>query len=378
MQFDSATDANRKSGEAPNSTPTGSRMKRDFSQPAKWNGTMKVLVTGSTGHLGEALVRTLQDLQHEVVGLDILGSPFTTDVGSIADRSCVQRCMRGVQAVFHAATLHKPHVATHRRQEFVDTNVSGTLNLLEEAAAAGVESFVYTSTTSVFGDALAPPDEAPAAWITEDVTPVPKNIYGVTKAAAEDLCELFHRNQRLCCIVLRTSRFFPEEDDNPEIRNHYCDTNAKVNEYLYRRVDIEDVVSAHLLAAEQAGALGFRKYIISATTPFHLSDLAALRVDAPSVVRHRVPEYEAEYERRQWKMFPGIDRVYVNERARKELGWRPRHDFHAMIDGLKRGDDMRSPLAQLVGSKGYHAEVFADGPFPVEESGGRRRIAVKA
>jgi UDP-glucose 4-epimerase len=328
---------------------------------------MKILVTGSAGHLGEALVRSLLDLHYQVVELDILASPFTTNVGSIADRSCVQRCMKGVQAVFHAATLHKPHVATHHRQEFVDTNITGTLNLLEEAVAGSVESFVYTSTTSVFGDALVPPEEAPAAWITEEITPVPKNIYGVTKAAAEDLCELFHRNQSLACIVLRTSRFFPEEDDNPQVRNSYCDANAKANEYLYRRVDIEDVVSAHLLAAKHAPAAGFRKYIISATTPFRPSDLAQLREDATEAVRRRVPDYEAEYDRRQWKMFPSIDRVYVNERARNELGWLPRYDFHSIIDGLKRGNDVRSPLAQLVGSKGYHAQVFADGPFPVEE-----------
>jgi UDP-glucose 4-epimerase len=338
---------------------------------------MKVLVTGSAGHLGEALVRSLQDLQHEVVGLDTLASPFTTHVGSIADRGCVQRCMKGVQAVFHPATLHKPHVATHRRQEFVDTNITGTLNLLEEAVAARVESFVYTSTTSVFGDALAPPEEAPAAWITEEVAPVPKNIYGVSKAAAEDLCELFHRNQNLACIVLRTSRFFPEEDDSLLVRNGYSDANAKANEFLYRRVDIEDVVSAHLLAARHAAAIGFRKYIISATTPFRPSDLAELRVDAARVVRQRVPEYEAEYDRRHWKMFPSIDRVYVNERARNELGWMPRYDFHSIIDRLKRDAEVRSPLAQLVGSKGYHSQVFADGPFPVEESAMPRRTRTK-
>jgi UDP-glucose 4-epimerase len=327
---------------------------------------MKVLVTGSAGHLGEALVRTLRDLQYEVVGLDILESPFVTHVGSICDRSCVRRSMRGVQAVFHAATLHKPHVATHSRQDFVDTNVSGTLNLLEEAVAANVESFVYTSTTSVFGEALVPPPEAPAAWITEDVTPVPKNIYGVTKAAAEDLCELFHRNHGLACLVLRTSRFFPEEDDKKAVRENYSDSNAKANEYLYRRVDIEDVVSAHLLAAEQADAIGFRKYIISATTPFRPEDLADLRTDAPRIVQQCVPEYEAEYERRRWKLFPSIDRVYVNERARNELGWLPRYDFNFVIDRLKAGDDLRSPLARLVGSKGYHGQVFADGPYPVE------------
>lgn len=326
---------------------------------------MRVLVTGSAGHLGEALVRILRDLNHDVVGLDILESPFTTHVGSITDRSRVRRCMNGVQTVLHAATLHKPHVGTHSRQEFVDVNVTGTLNLLEESVAAGIESFVYTSTTSVFGDALIPPQGAPAAWITEDVTSVPKNIYGVTKAAAEDLCQLFHRNQRLPCIVLRTSRFFPEEDDNAKVRAAYSDANAKANEFLYRRVEIEDVVSAHLLAIERAPAIGFRKYIISATTPFLPGDLAELRIDAPQVVRQRVPDYEAEYHRRGWKMFPSIDRVYVNERAGRELGWKPRYDFRHVIDRLKAGDDLRSPLAQLIGSKGYHSKTFSDGPYPI-------------
>jgi UDP-glucose 4-epimerase len=350
-------------------------MKRGFSQPMKRELSMKVLVTGSAGHLGEALVRTLLDLQHEVVGLDLLASPFTTCVGSIADRSCVRRAMRGVQVVLHAATLHKPHVATHRRQDFVDTNITGTLNLLEEARATKVESFIYTSTTSVFGDALVPPEGDPAAWITEEVTPVPKNIYGVTKEAAEDLCALFHRNHGLACIVLRTSRFFPEEDDSRQVRNSYCDENVKATEFLYRRVDIEDVVSAHLLAAKHAREIGFRKYIISASTPFQTEDLARVRVDAPAVVRQRVPEYEAEYARRRWKMVPSIDRVYVNERARHELGWAPRYDFASVIRGLKNGKSVRSPLAELVGSKGYHAEVFADGPFPVEEAGRSRSAA---
>jgi UDP-glucose 4-epimerase len=319
---------------------------------------MKVLVTGSSGHLGEALVRTLRDRQYQVVSLDILESPFTTHIGSITDRGWVRRCMSGVQSVFHAAT--------HSRQDFIDTNVSGTLHLLEEAASAGVESFIYTSTTSVFGNALAPPPEAPAAWITEEVRPVPRNIYGVTKAAAEDLCELFFRNHGLPCVVLRTSRFFPEEDDNRTVRQEYSGANAKANEYLYRRVDLEDVVSAHLLAAERAPNIGFRKYIISATTPFLPEDLAGLRSNARDVLRLRVPEYEVEYARRQWKAFPGIDRVYVNDRARDELGWQPQYDFQSVLQRLQAGDDMRSALARLVGSKGYHAQVFSEGPYPVE------------
>ena len=156
---------------------------------------MRILVTGSAGHLGEALVRTLRNTGNDVIGMDILSSPFTTHVANIAHRDQVRECIKGVHAVFHAATLHKPHVSTHSKQTFVDTNITGTLNLLEEATAAGGRSFIFTSTTSAFGDALTPPRDAPAAWITEDVRPVPKNIYGVTKTAAEDLCELFHRNQ---------------------------------------------------------------------------------------------------------------------------------------------------------------------------------------
>ncbi|WP_024517447.1 NAD(P)-dependent oxidoreductase [Bradyrhizobium sp. Tv2a-2] len=326
---------------------------------------MTFLVTGSSGHLGEALVRTLKARGHEVVGIDNRAAAFTQRIGSITDRGFVRSCMRGVTAVLHAATLHKPHVATHSRQDFVDVNVTGTLHLLEEAAAAKVAAFVYTSTTSVFGDALVPPPGAPAAWVTEEVTSVPKNIYGVTKAAAEDLCQLFARNHALATIVLRTSRFFPEEDDNAAVRATFGGDNAKVNEFLYRRVDIEDVVEAHLLAAARAPLAGFAKYIISATTPFSHDDLAELRDRATQVVRRRVPAFEREYAKRGWTMIDSIDRVYVNEKARTELGWQPRHDFGTLIDRLRAGGDIMSPLARAVGSKGYHDRTFSDGPYPV-------------
>src|SRR5258707_2003124 len=255
---------------------------------------MRVLVTGSSGHLGEALVRTLRRLNHEVVRIDLLESPFTTCTGSITERGLVQSCRPGVQVVFQAATLHKPHVVTHSRKDFIDTNITGTLHLLEEAVTAGVESFVFTSTTSVFGDALAPPAGAPAAWVTEEIGPVPKNIYGVTKAAAEDLCQLFYRNQRLACVILRTSRFFPEPDDDKSVRAAFADENQKVYEYLFRRVDLEDVVSAHLLAAELGAQIGFGRYIISATTPFSTRDITALVLDASSLGKRYAPDFVGE------------------------------------------------------------------------------------
>jgi UDP-glucose 4-epimerase len=329
---------------------------------------MTALVTGSAGHLGEALVRMLSQRGETARGLDILSSPFTSDVGSVVDRDFVRRSMRGVSYVLHAATLHKPHVATHDRREFVDVNITGTLILLEEAVSAGVKAFVFTSTTSVFGDALVPPEGEPAAWITEEVAPVPKNIYGVTKLAAENLCALMHRLHGMPVVVLRTSRFFPEDDDDRTMRSDYTGANAKANEMLFRRVDVEDAAAAHLLANERARDIGWGRYIISATTPFAREDARGLRRDAPSVVARRAPGYAEIYARLGWRMFPSIDRVYDNSLARSELGWRPRHDFGMVLERLRAGGAVESDLARAVGVKGYHAEAFADGPYPVVET----------
>ncbi|HYO97290.1 MAG TPA: hypothetical protein VER33_22420, partial [Polyangiaceae bacterium] len=145
-----------------------------------------------------------------------------------------------------------------------------------------------------------------------------------------------HRNQRLPCLVLRTSRFFPEEDDVVERRAGFDDANLKLNELVYRRVDIEDVVSALLLAMDKAPALGFGKLIITATTPFSREDAAELGLDAPAVLRRRVPGYEAIYARQGWKMLPALDRVYDNTRARNLLGWTPRYHFARAAQRVSR------------------------------------------
>ncbi|WBL79075.1 NAD(P)-dependent oxidoreductase [Bradyrhizobium xenonodulans] len=326
---------------------------------------MTILVTGSAGHLGEAILRTLRGRRSPVHGVDLTPSPFTDAVGSIVDPGFVRRQMDGVTAVIHTATLHKPHVGTHSKQDFVDTNVTGTLNLLEAAVAAGVKSFVFTSTTSAFGSQLRPEAGQAAVWVTEDLPPVPKNIYGTTKLMAETLCELFFRERSLRVVILRTSRFFPEDDDDPAMRSAYPLDNVQANELLYRRLDIADAVSAHLLAVECAPKIGFGRYIVSATSPFEQRHLAALARDAAGVVHELYPDCEELYAARGWRLFPEIDRVYVNARARRELGWRPEFDFAHALNCLRDGRDFRSALAREVGSKGYHDVVFDDGPYPV-------------
>lgn len=327
---------------------------------------MSVLVTGSAGHLGEAIVRRIRALGQVAVGTDKNSSPFTDRVGSICERRFVESCVRQANYVVHAATLHKPHVVTHGWQDFIDTNVTGTLNMLEAAVSAGVTSFVFISSTSTFGSAIKRNVPAAATWVTEEMTPSPKNIYGVTKLMAENLCELAHRKHRLALLVLRTSRFFPEEDDDPSMRRGFETANLQANELLYRRVDIADAVSAVLLALQKAPEIGFGRYIISATTPFTQADLVPLAGDATAVVRSRFPECKALFDARGWKLLPRIDRVYVNDRARAELGWNPRYDFGYVLDCLRADRDFRSPLALEVGSKGYHDRSFTEGPYPVE------------
>jgi len=326
---------------------------------------MTILVTGSAGHLGEAMVRRLREQGRAVRGVDIKPSAFTDHVGSIADEAFVSDAMAGATAVIHSATLHKPHVATHSKRQFVDTNVAGTVALLEAAVAHGVGAFVFTSTTSAFGAALSPAAGEPAAWIDEDVAPIPKNIYGATKIAAEGMCELVARKDGLPVLVLRTSRFFPEDDDNAGVRAEYRTANLQANELLYRRADIDDIVTAHLLAIDKAPALRFGRYIVSAPPPFTRADVTALRNDAPAVVRRLFPDVDALYAAQGWKLLPSLDRVYDSSRAVRDLGWRPMRDFAFVLDCLRRGKEFRSPMALTIGAKGYHDEVFEHGPYPV-------------
>lgn len=328
---------------------------------------MTILVTGSAGHLGEAVMRVLRASNRPSIGIDIKPSRFTDRVGSITDRNFLRSLFDGgIRSVIHAAALHKPHVVTHSHQDFVETNISGTLSLLEMSVKAGTESFVYTSTTSAFGSALSPAPGLPASWITEEVTPVPKNIYGTTKLGAEQLCELFARRRQLRVVILRTSRFFPEEDDSPAIRSRFSLENAQLNELLYRRVDLDDVVQAHLLAVERAPQLRFARFIVSAPSPFDRGDLEMLRRNPGSVIWRLFPEAEALYLRRGWSIFDEIDRVYVSSLALARLGWKPKWDFGQALRHLLNGADFRSPLAHAVGKKGYHDVLFRDGPYPVE------------
>ena len=326
----------------------------------------KVLITGSAGHLGEALAWTLSKHGVEYEGIDIKTSAYTTLQASITDAETVAKAMQGVDTVLHTATLHKPHVKTHTKQDFIDTNISGTHTLLNAAINAGVKRFIFTSTTSTFGHAMRPTEGEPAVWVDENLVPQQKNIYGATKLAAEGLCSLAHQDQGLNCLVLRTSRFFPEDDDSVAVRSKFSDENSKANEFLNRRAELSDIVEAHFCAANRAEEVGYGLYIISATSPFTREDLPQLNVDGPEVVAKYFPDYQAAYAAMGWSMFGKFDRVYDNSKARKELGWQPQYDFGTVLEAVRTTQTFpRHEITQFVGKKGYHDIVFEDGPFPV-------------
>ncbi|MER9054806.1 NAD(P)-dependent oxidoreductase [Mesorhizobium sp. M0910] len=214
---------------------------------------MRILLTGSSGWLGSALAPRLRALGHDVTGLDPVPSSETPIVGSVADRDLVMQAVEEnrIEAIIHSGALHKPDIERYRNEDFVETNVRGTLNLLDAAAAFAVQRFVFTSTTSLMiSEAIRAGftgGARKAAWLTEDMSPEPRNIYGVTKLAAEHLCRLYQLQFGLPSIVLRTARFFPEADDMAHVIEQ-SDANTKANELLFRRLTVEDAADAHIAA----------------------------------------------------------------------------------------------------------------------------------
>ena len=166
------------------------------------------------------------------------------------------------------------------------------------------------------------------------MTPLlPRNIYGVTKHAAEHLLPPVSSAPRLPVLILRTARFFPEEDDMADAISQ-SGPNTKANELLFRRLSVEDAAESHVVAIAKAPELGFDTFIISARTPFHRGDCQQLITDAPAVVQRYFPDYPKLYARLGWTMFQCIDRVYDSGKASRILGFECRYGFREMLDAL--------------------------------------------
>jgi nucleoside-diphosphate-sugar epimerase len=280
---------------------------------------VRVLVTGSSGQLG-AVISSLLSKKHTVIGIDSLPGKYTTHLGDITDYDFVLSVTKNVEIIIHTCSLHAPHLKTHSSEEFINTNIKGTLNLLKSAIRNKIRRLVYTSTTSLYGHAMVSTEQA--VWVTEDLMPRPRDIYDVTKIAAEGLCEIYANNYDLTCISLRVSRYFPESD--------YLMTIYR----SYRGVDVRDAATAHILAMTTDNK-GYEVLNISALPPFSRNETYDLFHDASKVLRHHFPDIDKLFAKKGWELPKSIDRVYSIDKARKIIDYSPSYNFNILIDMLK-------------------------------------------
>lgn len=290
--------------------------------------------------MGRHLAPLLVARGHDVVGMDVAPGADTLIVGSVANRDLVFQTVshHGIEAVIHAGALHKPDIVRNPSQAFVDTNVTGTLNLLEAAVEAGHARFLFTSTTSLMvrAEVRAGAGNGGAWWMDEAFGPLePRNIYGATKLAAENLCRVVSRESGMAMAILRTGRFFPEDDDTHAVP---AGPNLKANELLNRRLTVEDAARAHLAALERIA--GCETFVLSAPPPFAREEAAELARDARAVIARHFPDAADLYARHGWLLPERIERVYDPAKAERMLGWRARTDFASVLAALRRGDPL--------------------------------------
>jgi UDP-glucose 4-epimerase len=281
---------------------------------------MKILITGAAGRIGRATCISLSR-EHEIIGFDSAPSSTSDIVASIEDTDRIRAALRGVDAVIHIAALHAPHVGHFSEETFEAVNVSATEALAHLAAEAGVRSFVFTSTTALYGSASTL--NGRAAWIDEETVPLPRTIYHRTKLRAESGLEAIALQTTLPVTVIRMSRCFPEP------------APVMAAYRLHRGVDARDVADAHALAATVPSS-GFRRFVVSGSTPFLPEDRDQLWKNASEVIEMRCPELAAVFRRRKWKLPSSIDRVYSSSRATSELRWRARYGFEEVLAQLDR------------------------------------------
>ena len=246
----------------------------------------KVLVTGSCGFLGHHLVKELKKRGFYVIGVDNL-SGSTDEYANFADLFWKVDCgdleaedLKGIKWVFHTAALPRVPYSIEFPLETNHANVTETLKLLMAARDAKVEKFIYSSSSSVYGDQKEFPT-------SEEAHVSPLSPYAVQKLAAEHYTEVFREVYNLPTVSLRYFNLYGEEQraDNPYtgVITKFIQMNHE-NKHLTifgdgeQRRDftyVGDVVEANLLTAEK----GLGVYNVGTGTNTSVKEIAEIISD---------------------------------------------------------------------------------------------------
>lgn len=231
---------------------------------------MKILVTGGSGFIGSHIVEHYQGKAEEIRVLDNLRTGYRKNLdglnctfieGSVTDRDLVRKAVQGVDYIFHMAALVSVPESMAKPGECVDINVHGLLNVLEEAAAAGVKKLVFASSAAIYGD-------NPTVPKLETMFPEPKSPYAITKLDGEYYLNLFRAEGRLETAAIRFFNVFgPRQDPKGayaaavpifiekavkgEDITVYGDGD-QTRDFIY----VKDIVGALTFAAETPGVTG--------------------------------------------------------------------------------------------------------------------------
>ena len=299
---------------------------------------MKVLVTGAGGNLGRSAIPLLLEAGHDVRGVDfrpveLEHEILTADVRDAADAA---RAVAGVDAIVHAAALHGVHLGNWSEQDYWRTNVTATFNLFEAAHAAGVRRLVLSSTMGVYGASSQPREDAWAV-VDEQLPTLPTDVYGLSKLLCEQLGRYYGRVCGVATTSLRLGMFVPETFERYGFR------------LLFGGVDDRDVAQAVLLALEHEPAGGFDAFNVMAETPFDDAEAAALARDPAPVLERHWPGCAALFAERRLDLDELVWgwAVWRVEKARRTLGYRPRHGFAEFLEALRADDRAYYPFAGL-------------------------------
>jgi len=230
----------------------------------------KVLVTGGAGFIGSHLCEGLLARGYQVRVLDSLVYGARDNVpaaaefiqGDIRELATCKRAADGVDGVFHCAAMSRSGPSEEQIDVCTQSNITGTQNMLLAARDAGVKHFIYSGSSTFYGNRPVPHRESDPADLL--------NIYGLTKQVGEEYCLLFDRTSDLACVVLRYFNVYgprqPQTGAYALVLGIFLNRLAE-NKVLeihggggQRRdfVHVRDVVAANIAAFERAREKGVR------------------------------------------------------------------------------------------------------------------------